>query len=181
MEGSRFEKILLNLLEKLESSVKSLILLGFITLLGGQLALTQMPARKYLSYVDQLEGQRIQGEQANYAEGPLEIKEKTVSAIPEDTNRSGELRPLIIYLLDPLPQDGAAVLVNRQNVLPFVQGEAALYVQEGDLLEIDGSSAEKLLKFRVFAPYNDIEIPASDSMVETKGNKAVLGEVRFKH
>lgn len=180
MEGSRFEKILLHFLEKIESIVKSLIFLGFITLLCIQFALTQMPARQYLSYVDKLEGQRIQGEQANYAEGPLEIREKTVTAKP-DTNKSGEIRSLIIYLIDPLPQDGATVLVNRQNVLPFTQGEVNLNIQEGDLLEIDGSSAEKSLKFRIFAPNNDIEIPASDSIVETKGNKVILGEVRFKH
>lgn len=180
MEGSRIEKILLYLLEKFESIVKSLVFLGLITIIGSQLALTQVTARQYLSYVDRLEGQRIQGEQANYAEKPLEIREKTVTALP-DIGGSGDTRLLKIFLIDPLPQDAARVLVNRQNVLPFVRGEVSISVHEGDVLEVDGSGAGRLLKFRILAPHNDIEVPASESMAETKGNTAALGEVRFKH
>lgn len=180
MNDSRFAEKLLSFLEKLEYSVTSLVILGCIVLLCSQLALTQIPARKYLSYVDQLEGQRIEGEQGRFAEGPLEITEKSVTAAPS-INPDIETRLLIISLMEALPQDKAFVLVNGHDRISFVNGEAVLNIKEGDVLEIDGSRMEKILKFRINTPHNDIEFPMSGLIVETKGNIAFIGAIHVKH
>lgn len=180
MHGSRFAEILFLALEKFEATVKILVVLGCSLLLCGQLALTQAPARKYMSYVDRLEGHRIQGTQVNFAEGPLAITERTVTAAP-GAERALETRMLVIRALEAMPEDKAVVLINGHDKVPFVHGEAALNLQEGDVVEIDASGMKRLLKFRIFAPHKDIAFPGSELPVEIKGNKALLGAVRFKH
>ncbi|HBS58777.1 MAG TPA: hypothetical protein DEA44_05880 [Firmicutes bacterium] len=176
MKGARFSDLIILCFEKFEIVLRIFILLAGVILLCCQLMLTYGPVRKHLSYVEQIEGQGIEGQRIKVAADSPEITEKSVAAAPETS--TAETRLLVITAREPSPRDQAFVTVNGQEV-PFVEGEVVLEVREGDLLEIN-APADKLRSFRIFSRHNDIEYPVSGTTVEMAGQRVLLGTVRFR-
>jgi hypothetical protein len=180
MERLKNSGDLLSLLGKIEILIQKLLMIGGVALLCSQLALTQDKSRQYLSYVDKLEGTRIHGEQIQIAEAPLEIREKTVTAPPSPEPVDAISRLVVIALVDPLPSDKVFVRINGKEEIPFKNGEAAIRLQEGDLLEIDGSKIIKKLQYTIAIPHSDIDFPANGQIIESQANIVSVGLVRFK-
>lgn len=177
MKGSRLSVILTFCFEKLEVVLKVFILLAGMIMLCCQLMLTYGPLRKQLSYVEQIEGQGIEGQRVKVAAETLEITEKSVAAAPEEPR--AEKRLLVIRAEKTSPHDQVVIIVNG-NEVPFVQDEVVLAVQEGDNLEI-AARADRLRSFRISFCDNDIEYPRAGTTVTADGNRVLLGTVRFKH
>lgn len=178
MGGFRFSEILIFFFEKCENAVKLFILLGCAALFCCQAVQTFGPVRKYLCYVEQIEGRDIEGERVKVAAESCEIAEKSATALPE---ASAAKRQLVITAVGRWPQERACVIVNGRDVVPFVEGQAVVVVGEGDKVEIDASHTEQLMIFRVSARNSDIVNPEPGATVEAEGNKILLGPVRFKH
>jgi hypothetical protein len=179
MDRSENSGELLSLLQKIEILIRKVLAIGCAALVFSQIALTQDKSRQYLSYVDKLEGKRIHGEQIQIAEAPLEIREKTVTAPPSPESAADESRLIVIALVNPLPSDKVFVRINGKEI-PFINGEAALRLQEGDLLEIDGSKIIKKLQYTIGVPHGDIEFPVNGQIVESQADIVSVGLVRFK-
>lgn len=180
MGGARVAELVFLVLEKVELAVKYIILLGCLTLFCVQLVLTRTSAREYLSFVDRLEGSRVPGEEMLYATAPVEITEQAVMTRP-GAEQSGESRLLAISPVEPVAQGKAIVRINGDKAHVFGLGDLVFGVRDGDVVEIDGSQLQQVVHFRVSIPHNDVEYPTHGFITETKGNKVMLGEVRFKH
>lgn len=173
-------EILTKFLERMERLMRMMILFTGITLVCIQLVFTQTYPRKLLTYVDNIEGQQLFNEQYKVAGTPLEIKEKFVTASPS-IEAASETRLLVISLIDPLPSDKVVIYINGNKPQQLVNGEAALQLKDGDLIEIDCSKSDRILRFAIEIPHGNIEIPAQGRLVECRQNKISIGPIHFKN
>lgn len=132
---------------------------GILLLVTVQALLKDDPARGYLTYIERLEGTRL--------EEPLAIP---ATATPRTY-------VIVIHLVSREQAERARVLVNGVAAGDFAQPRLQMSVRAGDVIELDGSAYQETLRFRVTATSRDLVRPALGREIATKGDVRSLGAV----
>lgn len=133
--------------------------LGVLLLVGVQVLLQQDPARGYLTYIDRIEGERLDEPEAILA-----------TAAPRTY-------VVVLHLVSREQAERARLLVNGVPAGDFGQPRLQVQVRAGDVLEIDGSAYQETLRFRVTATSRELVRPALGREIMTRGDIRSLGTV----
>ncbi|HAA89472.1 MAG: Putative membrane protein [Thermoanaerobacterales bacterium 50_218] len=147
-------------LNKIEKIFEFILFFVFIALVSGQFLFTGEPFRFYWSLAERMEG--------------VPWEETVCKLFPEKADLTGKVE---IELISNFCFPEARVLVNGEEVANFQERKVVVQVQEGDLLQIDGTAYSCELIFRVKEVAPGIIWPSPFFQVETKGNIATIGEV----
>lgn len=133
--------------------------LGVLLLVTVQVLLQQDPARGYLTYVERLEGQRLD----------------EPAALP--AMAAPRTYVVVIHLISREQAERARLLVNGVPAGDFTQPRLQVQVRAGDVLEIDGSAYQETLRFRITATSRELVRPALGREIATRGDVRSLGAV----
>jgi hypothetical protein len=166
------------LLLKLATSAIVLLLMTQALLLNGE-------TRKYLSLVDQLEGEQITSPAAMYAFDVSRSDSNRVwgtvnKAIAKSirTLRSG--KTITVRMITPPTSGDAFVTINGEIAGNFAKGKVELTIFDGDYMELDITAVEKPAQFIIDTHKNDMIYPADGILLEGKDNILVIGKAIFK-
>ncbi|HEY3314685.1 MAG TPA: hypothetical protein VGL40_05305 [Bacillota bacterium] len=160
--------------QRVEGSLLRVTIALCVLLVVAQTFLARDEARRYLSYVDRLEGVSLDVALAD---------EGVAGAVGA---RSSVAKPslqgpwLVLRLEGRNSADSAVVLVNGQPVARFSRAEVTIPVKDGDLLEIDGASYRSELRFRVSRASSGVTEPVIGTEVICRRDIALMGRVKTK-
>ncbi len=141
-----------------------------VLLVLAQAFLTRDQARRYLSYVDRLEGVSLAV--------VTEETAKTTDAGRDEAQRQPQ-GPWVTIRLEGRSSAGAAlVLVNGEAVARFRQATVTVCVDDGDLIEIDGADYRTELRFKVVAASPEMMEPVSGLQIVCRRDIAIVGRVK---
>lgn len=148
-----------------------------VMLLLSQALLYRDGTRKYLSWVDKIEGDSIMlsypgspGSSA-YGNSPVAI---TIS--PQRPTKS-----IVLKVLKPDYTFAAWVNVNGRRVADFGRGEVRLDVFEGDFIEIDATHLDDQATFNVRVTEEGVLSPKSGMTFSGRAAMLSVGSVKFNH
>lgn len=160
-----YEARFLNAYERLEKPLFRLVVIGFVLIIAAQLTLSTQSGRKWLSQVDQLEGQRTSGVLSTAATNQT-THDLTIRAVGTETELKG------------LPK--VWVKVNGVPVTAFMKPEVSVRVNKNDVVTVDSSQVPGLFRFEI--DHNDphISYPVPGALVEAnEGTEAKIGPILF--
>jgi len=154
--------------DRLERYLIRFIMLSLIAVVVVQGLMTNDSYRLFLSWSERMEGQEI-SYPANMLQG--------------DTNKLAAQSPharvvIAIESFSSLPL--ARLLVNGQEKQSFEQKEISVPVKGGDKLEIDSSSYNFPVKYRVKEVSSNVGFPEADSCYTANQGVVMIGNVIVK-
>lgn len=132
---------------------------GVLLLVTVQVLLQQDPTRGYLTYIERIEGERLD----------------EPAAIP--ALAAPRTYVVVIHLISREQAERARLLVNGVPAGDFAQPRLQVQVRVGDVLEVDGSAYQETLRFRITATSRELTRPALGREIATKGDVRSLGSV----
>jgi len=154
------------------------ILLGVSILLLAQTAMLTEGARRYLSRVDRLEGEKLSLDSNLYANNSFTISERM--AISKQIPSFRESRTLVVRMIKPSGDARAFATINGVKISDFSRGEVVLTVYDGDYVEIDCAELNIPAQFVVNVSGGSLAAPVDGLVVETENNIGTIGKIKFK-
>lgn len=144
-----------------------------------QFFLLKDSVRLYLSKVDQLEGENIAFNLPAYAGEPLQVSDKTETAIsPFRTLRESKI--IVIKPASPTSLPTVYVRINGNISGSFEKGELKIAVYNGDYLEIDATELQDPAVFILKVPSSGLRFPEDGALIQTNKDLTAVGIVKFK-
>ncbi|MGE5415163.1 MAG: hypothetical protein ACM3UZ_00090 [Acidobacteriota bacterium] len=145
------------------------VIVGAVLLVVVQGLMTNDKTRFYLSFEERIDGQQIK----------VPALAHSGSTIKQDKAkmRSGTVT---LELADYSALGKAIVLVNGQAQASFTDRKVILPVQPGDMIEIDTTSYNKPVTFKVTAVSNNIAFPHPGILLISDGAITLLGEIKVR-
>ena len=163
-------------INRLESLITRVIILGVISLVISQALLTSEYGRNLLSQTDQIEGVTIQS---------LTSLEKKFKLPPPEigvNNPSWSKMGFISLRLLDNPQGGKVkVLLNGTEVAHFTDELLTIRVREKDLVEIDTAECSATnIALQIVATSDNLVNPMKNTKITSKGNIIEVGKIKMK-
>lgn len=150
-----------------------LVVFMLCSLVAVQTALFMDSTRNYVSKTDMLEGEQLAVNRPGLAQ------ETPVRTVLEPLQRLRRGKTLTISVLTPEKRPNVAVLINGQPAGNFQNGTVHLTVYENDYLAIDSARWNGFVRYKIEGDAG-ILLPMNGIELETKGDSAAIGRVRFK-
>ncbi len=147
------------LASRLERILVRLVVISLVLLVTVQALLTEDDTRVFLSYTDRLEGVRW---------------------APDESPQDDPVPSLEIEVSNGPSAPWAKVLVDGKEVASFRKKIIRVPVQDGQLVEIDGTRWRRLTKFRVRWVHPNMVEPRVGTEVITQGTIQTVGRVHLR-
>ncbi len=149
-----FEKRFLKIATSLESFLIKLVVVSFSLVLISQALLSDDETRRFLSYVDRLEGSSVN----------MVLSEALSYQLADDTHA------VRVMLINQKQAEKAWLLINGRRVVDFSYPEVTVLVKNGDLIEIDGQNYNEPLQFRIVQVSEELLYPKEGEEVIVTSN-----------
>lgn len=152
---------------------------GLIVLVLSQALLLKENPRRYLSWVDKIEGDPVSMQTPVAAGSPMIITENLT--VVNRPNTSREHKTVIICMLRPAFNREVYILVNGNRSADLSNGDAQISVYEGDYIELDATRLKEQGQFIVKVGEPGVVSPQNGLVCEGKACLIPVGKVIFKH
>ena len=160
---------LLALIDKL---LLNIAVIAVCSLLVAQVVLFIDGTRYYVSQTDRLEGEQL-------AFGRPGTQEMPARVVIEPLEKLRRGKTLTIKMLSAGKQPNVFVRVNGRQAGNFMDGIVRLIVYENDYLDIDATRSDELIRYLIEGDAGFL-LPIIGTELETKGDLAAIGGIRFK-
>jgi hypothetical protein len=156
-------------INRVEKSLIHLIVLSLAAVVLVQGLMTSEPFRLYLSWGERLEGQIV--EYPAIAESPSHTP-------PAEVVSPDAVLTIAIEQYSALPK--ALILVNGKERTRFDEREIRLEVMAGDTIEIDSTSYDFPINYRIKSVSDNLAFPAKDNVYTANHSLVMVGKVIVK-
>lgn len=146
-----------------------LIVLSLITVVAAQGLMTQDPLRLYLSWGERLEGQIL--EYPAVADTPAPVP-------PREVESPDAVLSIVAEKYSALPR--AVILVNGKELTRFTDREVRLQVMAGDIIEIDSTSYDFPIDYRIKSVSENLSFPEKDTVYTANQSMVMVGKIIVK-
>ncbi len=142
---------------KIERLLIIIFSICFALLILAQVLMTFPNARMFLTQEEKVEGVFLEKSDALYDKGVV-----------------------VIELINHERIDAAWVLVNGQKKVNFTGKQVSISVKDTDLIEVDGTKVDGIIKVRIASCSTNIDLLIDNSVLDIDGNIGVLARARLK-
>lgn len=156
-------------INSVEKYLIRLIVLSLVTVVAVQGLMTQDPLRLYLSWGERLEGQLLEYPAAANTPAPVP---------PREVESPDAVMSIIAEKYSALPR--AVILVNGKELTRFNDREVRLQVMAGDIIEIDSTSYDFPIDYRIKSVSDNLSFPEKDTVYTANQSMVMVGKIIVK-
>lgn len=156
-------------IHSVEKYLIRLIVLSLAAVVAVQGLMTQDPLRLYLSWGERLEGQIL--EYPAVADTPTPVP-------PREAESPDAVLSIIADKYSALPR--AVILVNGKELARFDNREVRLQVMAGDIIEIDSTSYDFPIDYRIKSVSDNLSFPEKDTVYTANQSMVMVGKIIVK-